>query len=246
MPTILPWPAAILPHQLTLHLQAHTSRFESPFTRATQTQQLPGGRFRLAASFAPALKASETRLLRAFAAKLRGSAGRFYFGAEVGGSAVPAAGAADIALSGLTADNAILTADREDYSADATQWYSSVRALVLAGGSATAIVASADHQIPGTVAIEAGRHLSFDTSDGWRQLCVVTDDAVVATNGRITINVEPPIRVQPAVGAPLHLRAPSGVFALADDDQLQISLTPGIFGQASLDAIEALPLRLTP
>ena len=243
MPTIIPFPAALCISQMTVHLQAHTSRFESPFRRGVQTQELPGGRFMLSASLAPTNDL--TRTLRAFIAKLRGGAGRFYWPVEVGARFIPAAGAADITLSPLTVDNDRITVNRTDYRADATTWYATTRALALLGGTSRTIRASTNQPV-GAVAVEAGRHLSFDTADGWRQLCVVTDDAIAGADQSVTINVEPPLRTQPAAGAPLHLLSPSGVFQLADDDQGQISQVPGYAQGATIEAFEAFPLRLTP
>jgi len=67
------------PHTWTWRKISNTQTFESPLTRGVQTLALPGARWACAATWESLLPA-DAALLRAFLAKLQGTAGRFYLG----------------------------------------------------------------------------------------------------------------------------------------------------------------------
>lgn len=240
--SVLKWPQELAPNAQTLHLQSNTTRFVSPFTRGMQTQEMPGGRFRLSFGLPP-MRDTATRMARAFLAKLRGGAGRFYFRAEVTAAEIPDTGAAElVSFAALTVDSTALTADGTRCTADAT--LIPVQFPAAATGATTAagelIVSTAAPT--GAVLVQAGRHISYDGPSGWRRLHLVVDDAVVRRDGTVRIAVEPPIKELPAAAAPLHLTNPSGVFALVDDDQGALALQLGRIAQGIvIDAIEATP-----
>jgi len=66
------------PVQFSSSLVPNTQIFTSPLNRTTQTAELPGARWQAEASWQN-LPHSDARLLKAFLARLRGAAGRFYF-----------------------------------------------------------------------------------------------------------------------------------------------------------------------
>jgi hypothetical protein len=63
--------------QCLLSLQPLTQTFESPLNRVTQTYELPGARWYFTATWQN-LKEADARAFKAWLAKLRGAAGRFY------------------------------------------------------------------------------------------------------------------------------------------------------------------------
>ena len=77
--TTLTWPtlSVAAPESFTFTLASNTMHFQSPLSGAMQTVEFPGARWK--ASFTlDSLAESDAALLRAFGAKLRGRAGRFY------------------------------------------------------------------------------------------------------------------------------------------------------------------------
>lgn len=244
-PAVVPlkWPQELPPTGMTLHLQSNTSRFESPFTRTTQTQELPGGRFTLAATFQP-LKDARLRVWRAFLARLRGSAGRFFFRAEIENGAIPDLGAAEpLVTKPLTADSTEILADSSWVRVDATVLQ--LPTAVAVAGSAGVTIEAVCTKTPGTVLLQLGRHISFDSPRGWRSLHLLVEDAVVRPGGFVSIRVEPPLPEPPAAGAPLHLRTPTGIFMLIDDDQGAVDIGLGrIAASPSIKAAQARPPRI--
>ena len=244
-PPIVPlkWPDGIHPNGQELQAAFSTTAFTSPFSRSSQTQELPGGRFMLSATFPP-LREELTRRWRAFFGKLHGAAGRFFFRAEITDRPIPDLGAAEpFRLKPLTADSERFTADRTDITIDRTVTVAERRASAIAGSTASTIRASTSEGV-GSLFLEAGRHVSFDR-DGWRYLGLVVDDVIVQAGGVLQIRVEPPLRALPAAGAPLHIQCPTGIFALTDDDQGRLSVGLGRFASPSFTAVEAHDPRFT-
>ena len=69
------WPDNIRPASIDWWLETHTIVHESPLSRATQTLELPGARWRVSMTFDNLLRA-EILTLSGFVAGLRGPAGR--------------------------------------------------------------------------------------------------------------------------------------------------------------------------
>jgi hypothetical protein len=63
--------------QCTFGLQPNTQTFESPLNKTVQTYELPGARWLLTATWQN-LNQADARIFKAWLAKLRGAAGRFY------------------------------------------------------------------------------------------------------------------------------------------------------------------------
>lgn len=241
---IRPWPAGVCPSEMTLQLQAHTSRFSSPFTRTTQTQELPGGLFRLILSFPP-IQGEQIDMARAWFARLRGAAGRFYWPANGTDFRIPSAYASEqLTFTRLDVSTTRITVDRTDITIDAD--------LVALEPVFTPDGLSTDRtRITGTLwlnsnqkPLRAGGYVSFDDADGWRHLHVVVE-VILSAVGPDVIVIEPPMRYMPTSSTAIHVINPSGVFALNDDDQGALSLEPGGFGRvATVEATQALPIRV--
>ncbi len=65
--------------QCTFSLQANTQTFESPLNKSVQTYELPGARWLFTATWQN-LNQIDARAFKAWLARLRGAAGRFYAG----------------------------------------------------------------------------------------------------------------------------------------------------------------------
>lgn len=239
------WPAILKPSDMTLQLQFHTSSFTSPFTRTSQTQALPGALFRLTATFPPSI-GSKTDQTRAWMAKLRGATGRFYWPANGIDFNIPSAYAAEtVHFVGLDVSTIDVTSDRTDITIDATQ--------IAYWPVFTPDGESQDRtRITGTlwlnsnrVPLKPGAYVSFDDAEGWRHLHVVVDLIMGEGSSPDVIVVEPPMRAQPTSSTAIHVRNPSGIFRLNDDDQGAIRQSAGMIGAlGTVEATQAFPLRV--
>lgn len=242
---VLPWPAVLRPTDMTLQLQFHTSSFTSPFTRTSQTQELPGAIFRLAASF-PISFGDKTDITRSWFAKLRGAAGRFYWPANGTDFNIPTAYAAEtVHFVGLDVSTTHVTADRIDITIDSTQIaYAPVFTPDGLSTDRTRITGTLwlnSNQRP----LKEGAYVSFDDAQGWRHLHIVVALEHDASTGATAIVVEPPMRSMPTASTAIHVVNPSGVFRLNDDEQGAIRLSPGLVGSlGSIEATQAFPIRV--
>lgn len=77
--TTLSWPllTRAAPGEMEWTLEANTQTFVSPLSRATQTVEMPGSRWRTNFTLRN-LQVADTAILQAWMAQLRGQAGRFY------------------------------------------------------------------------------------------------------------------------------------------------------------------------
>jgi hypothetical protein len=212
------WPHTIKATEVAFNLRYSTSAFTSPFTRTTQTTELPGALHLLEASF-PSVKASQVGELRAFFASLRGSAGRFIFSAYPCRYAPPVPyGAERITLLPLTCDDAFISCDSTLISCDATQIQMETVFTVSSCPDAETILGTLwlnGRRYP----LEIGSYIAWDDSEGIRHLHLVVALEHDATTGDATLTVEPPMREQPTPATPMHVHAPGAIFMLADDGQ---------------------------
>lgn len=239
---VLPWPAQIRPAEITAHLQFNTTAFTSPYTRTVQTIELPGALFQLDAAFPP-IDGTQLGDFRAFIARLRGGAGRFYFPAHCCTYSPPAQYQPErVTIIPLTADRTTITADTTQITADATQvQYESVFTVSSCPDAVT---------IVGTLWLNSnerpvapGGYISWDDATGWRHLhLIVAVDAAPYTLG-VHLTVEPPMRALPTPATPMHVHAPSGIYRLVDDGQGAIRQAAGK-GTFSISAVEARPLEI--
>lgn len=242
---VLPWPAGIKPSEITLHIQANTSTFTSPFTRSTQTVDLPGALFGLEAAFPPVpLAAARLNDFRAFVARLRGGAGRFIFPANTCRYAPPGIGEGErTTWMPLTSDDYFVTADSDSVLIDADR----VRME-----SAFTVTSCPDNvTILGTLwansqraPLRMGSYISWDDATDWRHLHMVVGLDLHPVTGAATLTLEPPMRALPTPETLMHVHSPSGIFRLVDDGQLAIR-NAARMGTFSVQAQQAFPLEVT-
>jgi hypothetical protein len=239
------WPAELKPSSMALNQQSNTSRFSSPFTRTSQTQELPGGLFKLSADF-PIVFGAKVGIARAWAAKLRGAAGRFYWPANGRDFNILDANAAQlIRWVPFSADLTVIKCDSTTVTIDADKIiYDPIFTPDGLSDDATAITGTLwlnSDRNP----LEVGCFISFDDADEWRHLHIVVDIEHDPLSGAATLTVEPPMRAMPTSGTPIHTINPSGIFAAVNDDQLNLNHRPGSYAEmASLDAVQAFPLKV--
>lgn len=239
------WPAMLKPSEVTLQLQFQTSSFASPFTRTSQTQELPGALFRLIVTFPPAV-GEKVDLTRSWLAKLRGAAGRFYWPANNTNFRIPSAYAAEtVNYVALDVSTDRINVDRTDITVDADS--------IVYEPVFTADGLSTDRtRITGTlwansnqVQLKEGQYLSFDDAQGWRHLHIIVELQINPLTGAALIVVEPPMRAMPTAFTPIHIMNPSGVFRLTDDDQGAMRISPGFIADlGTIEAVQAFPLRV--
>ena len=183
------WPTQVKPSEVTIHLRFNTSTFTSPYTRTTQTTELPGALHEADASF-PAVRAALVPELRAFFATLRGQAGRFHFPIYGCRYAPPAMYAAErVTLLPLTADNTYITADSTEITADAT--VVAMEPLFTVSACPDAITITGTLWLNSRRApLQVGSWISWDDATGWRQLHIVTGLEHNVTTGAATLTVE--------------------------------------------------------
>lgn len=239
---VLAWPRGLRASDITLHLLYNTSRFVSPFTRTSQTTELPGAVFQLEAAF-PSVKQSQVGELRAFFATLRGSAGRFIFPAYECRYAPPAIyGAERVTMLPFTCDSTEITCDSTDVSCDATEIQMESVFTVSTTPDAETIIGTLwlnSRRYP----LELGSYISWDDAEGTRHLHIVTALSMDAGTGVTSLTVEPPMRALPTPATPMHVHSPSAVFLLADDGQgaLRQAATIRSF---NLSAMQWFPLTI--
>ena len=235
------WPAALKPSDITLHLRFNTSTATSPFTRTTQTTELPGALFDLSA-VVPAMSNAAVLAARAFVATLRGQAGRFVFPAYACRYTPPAMGEAErVPIIPITADSDHITADSTTHTTDeATIIYESQYTVTSCTDAST---------IVGTLwlnsaraPLQVGGFVSWDDATGWRHLHVVT--AMTTVEDVTTLTVAPPMRSQPTSTTPIHVHTPSGIFRLTADSEGTLSQAGTSWGM-SLAAVQAFPLQVS-
>ena len=196
--------------QFQLSLVTNTQTFQSPLNKSVQTYELPGARWQLTATFEN-LGELDARMLKAWIAKLRGAAGRFYCsdlshkrpnGKAIGAGTVYGAGQAGTSIISAwmiplaTADSTILTADIDTFSIDASA--GNVPLWLLPG--------------------------DYCNING--ELKIITDIVPLDNQGHATLSFAPPLRAIPADGSPIIISAPTAVFRLNDDQQDKFNFNP--------------------
>lgn len=237
------WPTLIKPSEITLHLRYNTSAFTSPFTRTTQTTELPGALFEVSASV-PSMSPEAVRAARAFVATLRGMAGRFVFPAYACRYAPPAMGQPErVTVIGLTADTDTITADTTLFTADETTVVYETQFTVSTTPSANTITGTLwlnSSRAP----LQVGGFISWDDATGWRHLHIVTAMATNTDTLVTALTVEPPMRALPTTETPMHVHAPSGVMMLTADGEGALRQAGNTWGM-TLSAVQAFPLQVT-
>jgi len=234
------WPSDLKPSEITLHLGFNTSTFTSPFTRTTQTLELPGALHELSFSL-PVLNAAKQNTARAFLAQLRGQAGRFIFPAYGCRYSPPAMYASErTTVIPLTVDSTQITADSTMHTADETEiTYESMFTVTSCPDSVT--IVGTLWLNSGKAPLQIGGYISWDDATGWRHLHVITEMVV---SGSCTLTVEPPMRELPTPSTPMHIHSPSGVFRLTSDGEGALR-NVGKFSSTTVNAQQAFPIQVT-
>lgn len=237
-------PSWLKPSDVALNLQAYTSVFFSPFSRTTQTVDLPGALFMYEAAFPPITRADHIGEMRAASARSRGRAGRWLLPAYTCRYAPPLAGLPERnTLLDLTADNTYITADSTLIRADATRIRMETVFTVSTCPDRVTINGSLwfnSRRYP----LGLGSYISWDDADNWRHLHVVIGLVHDVTTGAATLTVEPPMRELPGPATDMHVHAPSGIFQLADDMSASLR-QQGRAVSFSLAAVQSFPLEVT-
>lgn len=231
--TTLTFPASLSQWQaqVTWHLEANTAAFVSPFTRAAQTVELAGARWVCDMTF-PQMTEARWRPYHVWLAKMRGQAGRVYFGPPhyTGSTAPtwtpdPSATMCDSDV--ITCDSATVTCDECALSA----WGSPV----IAGSGQRGYSVRTSGWVNDITVLMAGDYFSYDTSVG-RTLHMVVEDATSDGHGIARITVEPPIRTSPDDATEIETQTPTCIMAL------QASMTGAPSFSAPLRVAAALQL----
>lgn len=238
---IYTWPQNIKPSDISMPLRFNTSTFTSPFTRNTQTVELPGALFNLSAAFPP-VKPAVAAMLRAFFGRLRGASGRFYFPAYACRYAPPAMYQPErVTIIPLSVDSVGITCDRTNITIDATQIQYETQFGVSTTPDAETIVGTLWLN-SGRAPLAEGSYISWDDATGWRHMHLIT--SFLRVDAAVTIKVEPPMRALPTPATPMHVHAPSAVFGLADDGQGALSQA-GQLSSFAVEAVQRFPLSIT-
>lgn len=241
--TVHHWPRSVRPAQVAIAVRYNTSSFASPFTRTTQTTELPGA-LHTATVDAPALAPAAARDARAFLASLRGQAGRFVLGVYPCRYAPPGAGGADRNTTiPLTADFTTLTGDTTLVTADATTIRLETTFTVTSAPNSTTLHGTLWAN-SARAPLQVGSYLSFDDASGWRHLHTVTAMTHTVSTGAAVLTVAPPMRALPGPSTPMHVHAPSGIFMLTGDDAAVLR-PDGTRHSLTVDAVQAHPLQVT-
>lgn len=239
-------PYFLKPAEIALNIRAHTSVFSSPFTRTTQTVDLPGALWMLEAAFPPLRSEANVRELRAWSAQLRGRAGRFLFPAYCCRYAPPLAGMPDrVTWLPLTADNddGNITADNVEITADADRMQMETVFTVTDAPDTT--------HIDGVLLfnsrqymLQIGSWIAWDDADDWRHLHMVVDMDYNPITFEATLTVEPPMRELPTPATLMHVHAPAGIFQLTEDAAADLRQA-GRLVSFNLSAVQSYPLEVT-
>ena len=230
--TTLTWPSTIIPQTVDWHLEANTGSFVSPLTRAVQTTELAGARW-VAELTLPTMARDTWRTWAAFAAKMRGQAGRVYVKPWHGtGSTAPTYGAG----LDITVDSTSKKCDSSTPTCDA-RLPTSLGTPLINGASQTGAAIVTDGWAPSAMIFDVGDFFSYDTTAG-RTMHMVVEYTEADSTGAATLNVEPPIRTSPANNAALDITTPTCIMRLKDDSVGGLAVAPGYFGRANVSLIE--------
>lgn len=231
---ILTFPAGFAPNRIQWHLEANTSTFMSPLTRSVQTLELAGARWVCDMTF-PSMRPEKWRTFAAWLAKMRGQAGRVYFGPPhyTGTSAPrwtpdPNAG---------TCDDDTITCDSAAGTCDQTSELPFGGPITVFGAGQTGNVLRTEGWVNDITCLQAGDYISYDTTVG-RTLHMVVEDAVSDGLGRATITIEGPIRTSPANGAAVEFTQPTCIMTAQDSMSGAPTFTPHLRAAVSLQLVE--------
>jgi hypothetical protein len=225
----------LVPNQVTWHLEPNTAAFVSPLSRSVQTLELPGARW-VCDMTLPPMRPATWRTYTAWLAKMRGQAGRVYYGPPhyTGSTA-----------DGWAPDPSALTCDSTTVTCDSTELVNQTNEtpfggpITVYGSGQTGNTLVTAGWVNDVAVLAAGDYLSYDTDRG-RSLHMVVDPAASDSFGRATVTVEPPIRTSPVNGASVEIDQPTCVMTLQGGMTGAPSFTPHLRASVSLQFVEAL------
>jgi len=230
--TTLTFPS-IVPTQVTWHLEPNTAAFVSPLSRAVQTIELAGARWVCSMSL-PVMGASTWREWSAWIAKMRGQAGRVYYGPPhyLGAQAqtwTPNLGA-------ITCDSTAVTCDSTATQVNQTA-ETPVGTPVIDGSGQAGEYLRVRGYVGDVSVLAAGDYLSYDTSRG-RTLHMVVEDVRTGGAGRARIRIEPPIRVAPDDGDDINTSTPTCIMTVRDGMSGAPTWRPYLKASVDIDLVE--------
>ncbi len=215
----------ITPNSAVWSLEHNTRQFTSPLSKATQTLESPGARWKATLTFKN-LTQAKARTLFAFLAQLGGAAGRFYLHdhslpTPMGSpSESPVVNGADqVGSSLVTKDwpaDAIAVDDYPGYVDDAPGYVDDL-------GAGTLITV-----------LKAGDYFGVNN-----ELKIMTEDAITDGLGNVTLKYAPPARSAPVDGAVISYDKPKCIMRLVDDNQINLAARPGNLGNITISCVES-------
>jgi hypothetical protein len=220
--------------QVSWHLEPNTAAFVSPLSRTAQTLEMAGARWVCDMTF-PAMRADKWRTYTAWLAKMRGQAGRVYFGpphyrGSNAPSWIPASAPTFDSDSAFTFDSSTTpTFDATGRSPWGTP--------VVDGSSQSGNTLATSGWVNNVTVMVAGDFLSYATARG-RTLHMAVEDAVSNGYGECSLRVEPPIRTSPRDGEEIETDRPTCVMTLQGTMTGAPSFTPYLKAAVNLQLIE--------
>ena len=222
-------------------LAGRSQTFESPLTGTTQTVALTGPRWR-ASYETPPLKDANARAWKAWIASLRGRAFAFY-GHDPSFEGYAGLDALVVDAGAPTADSGIITADSGAVTADAWAGPATIGSPVVREAGQTGAVLKTAGWTP-SIVLKAGEYIGFDYSDGQgntlRALHMIETTITVAASGFCNLTLIPPVRIAPALDAPLYTTRPACSMRLADDAGGRWEVDAGGFHRLRFEALQVL------
>lgn len=223
------------PSRVTWRLESNTQQFASPLTRSTQTLELAGARWACDIELPPMAQA-DWRTAHAFLVRMRGGAGRCYYGPPHYRWGGTDSWTAD--PSALTCDADTVTCDEDDVLVNQESRAPADLSLTVYGASQSGATIELTGWVGNAVVFRAGDYLSYDVPSGGRQLHMVPDDTYADAAGNVSVGIEPPIRRSPADGAAVETQTPTAIMRLADDLQAVLAVEAPLIGRVSVSLVE--------
>lgn len=203
MPTI-DWPVDLTPSKATWGLQSNTETFTSPLSRAVQTVERPGARWKATLEF-PHMGPEKRRKLEGFLAGLGGMAGRFFLWPHTAPVADIAAVPSDATM--------VLDFVSQSYQVNGN--------IVVNGSLSNFKLLPTKYWPANTLVLKAGEYL-----EAGGELKMVTADAYSDGAGLATIPVAPAFRRPPVNLSVVTLSKPKTTMMLGSDEYA-VPVVPG-------------------
>lgn len=232
--TTLTFPSGLIPNQVSWHLEANTAAFVSPLSRAVQTLEMAGARW-VCDMTLPPMRPEAWRTYTAWLARMRGQAGRVYYGPPHYRGSTAERWTPD--PSALTCDSTAVTCDNSTETCDQTSAMPFGGPITIYGSGQTGRTVLTAGWVRNVAVLAPGDYISYDTARG-RTLHMVVEDASSDSAGHAAITVEPPIRTSPAHGSAVEITEPTCVMALQEGMSGAPTFTPYLRAAVTLQLVE--------